>query len=121
MKLSMQILLIITNRICVPHSDRLPRQFTSASLSLSRVILIDINTENGFKYHCYADDIPIYCSFMLDNILTNPIFALQTCLMEIQGWISCNKLSLNVLKRELLSALHLLRQKKEERQWDSSL
>ena len=60
-----------------------------------------INTYEGISYHCYADDIQLYCSFKPDN-MDIMITKLHDCISAIKNWMAANFLQLNPDKTEVL-------------------
>ena len=53
------------------------------------------------SYHFYADDSQLYDSVFIDH-LDNLIYRIETCFVEIKGWMLNNKLKLNDDKTEVL-------------------
>ena len=52
------------------------------------------------NFHFYADDCQIY--FSLDSVSSVITTRIETCLQDIETWMSLNKLKLNSDKTELL-------------------
>lgn len=63
--------------------------------------LAEIIKKYDLCYHFYADDSQIYGSVLPDQ-LPSLISRVQSCLMEIKSWMTCNKLQLNYDKTEML-------------------
>ena len=64
----------------------------------------EIISRHGIRYHIYADDTQLYCSFdpKRHDSLMEVMGVLQDCITEISRWMSLNKLKLNEDKTELL-------------------
>ena len=63
--------------------------------------------KHGCSYHVYADDMQIYVCFKPTSpaSLLEAIGRMETCIVEIQQWTTCNKLRLNSAKTELMVAV----------------
>ena len=58
---------------------------------------------HSFNYHCYADDIQIYTSFLpTQTNVVDIIQKLEACIHDIKKWMSSHSLKLNQEKSELL-------------------
>ena len=81
----------------VPQGSVLgPLLFAIYMLPLSLII----NNFSGIKYHCYADDIQLHCSFKPDKL--DILTTLHDCLSAINTWLGNNFLQLNAAKTEVL-------------------
>ena len=58
------------------------------------------NSFEGISYHCYADDLQLYCSFKPDKL--DIINTLHECLSAIKNWMANNFLQLNAEKTQVL-------------------
>ena len=65
------------------------------------------------SYHVYADDVHICVCFKPTSpaSLLDAIGRIETCISEIQQWMTCNKLRLNSTKTELMAAVPPHRQR----------
>ena len=64
----------------------------------------DIVREDGLSFHFYADDSQLYTSFAC-NDTSDPVAAkqrLESCVADINLWMTTNKLKLNNDKSEFL-------------------
>jgi hypothetical protein len=64
----------------------------------------DILRKHNMMYHLYADDLQIYATFKcgdLDGMAVAKL-RIEQCLIDIDRWMSSNKLKLNKDKTELL-------------------
>ena len=63
--------------------------------------------KHGCSYHVYAEDMQIYFCFKPTSpaSLLEAIGRMKTCIVEIQEWMTCNKLRLNSAKTELMVAV----------------
>ena len=63
--------------------------------------------KHGCSYHVYADDMQIYVCFKPTSpaSLLEAIGRMETCIVEIQQWMTTNKLRLNSAKTELMVAV----------------
>ena len=64
----------------------------------------DILKRHGLRYHLYADDMQIYCSFDPRNpaSLNEARSKLEKCVCELSQWLASNMLKLNEDKTEIL-------------------
>ena len=64
----------------------------------------DILRKHCMSFHLYADDTQLYTTFVYndDNHLASTKISIENCLLEIDHWMTCNKLKLNKDKTELL-------------------
>ena len=64
----------------------------------------DLCNAHGIHFHCYADDTQLYLSFRptYPADKQNCIHNLETCIFEIQNWMSTNILKLNDSKTEFI-------------------
>lgn len=78
----------------VPQGSMLgPILFTLYMLPLGTII-----RKQCVKFYCYADDTQFHLSVKLDK--TNQL--LQVCLRDIKAWMTCNFLSLNSNKTQVM-------------------
>ena len=81
-----------------------PQKGKHVSLSNSiKVVKMELNNDN-MGYHFYADDTQLYLSF---NSLSGDdqacsVSQVESCVRDIDRWMSCNKLKLSRDKTELL-------------------
>ena len=66
----------------------------------------DILQKYDVRYHIYADDIQIYCSFnpRVTQSINESLDKLHQCISDIQSWMLTNKLKLNRDKTEFMIA-----------------
>ena len=63
--------------------------------------LCDILRKHGIRYHCYADDTQIYCSFKPEDV-EKACSIVEQCLSDIRQWMAANYLCLNDSKTEVI-------------------
>ena len=63
--------------------------------------LTDVANEHRVTIHMFANDTQLYVHFGRDNT-TLTIIRLQHCIMDINHWMSANRLKLNMDKTELI-------------------
>ena len=58
----------------------------------------DIIKKHNLWYHLYADDTQLYCSFQSSNAegMSNSRARVESCIKDIQVWMSLNKLKLKL-------------------------
>ena len=74
-----------------------PIPFTLYTKALNEVI----QSFYGVSHHFYADDTQIYTSLSPNSAKSN-LATLQNCVSAVQGWMTHNRLKLNLDKTELL-------------------
>lgn len=62
----------------------------------------DIIRRHGLAYHFYADDTQLYLSFKPGDDNQQHLNVMETCLTDIQKWMSSNLLKLNSDKTEVM-------------------
>ena len=69
--------------------------------------LTDIISKHNMNHHFYADDSQIYLSFKPSAAgePTTPKLRIESCIHDVNNWMSANKLMLNHDKTELLVLL----------------
>ena len=71
------------------------------SLYITR--LKQVLQQHDVKYHCYADDIQIYASFLPNqNDASRTVKLLEACVKDVQTLMNSNSLKLNDSKTELI-------------------
>jgi len=53
-------------------------------------------------YHCYADDIQLYCAAEGSEDLATQLSSINECIDELKSWMGCNMLKLNSEKSEFI-------------------
>jgi len=53
-------------------------------------------------YHCYADDIQLYCTAEGSEDLAAKLSSINECIDELKSWMGCNMLKLNSEKTEFI-------------------
>jgi len=53
-------------------------------------------------YHCYADDIQLYCAAEGSEDLAAKLSSINECIDELKSWMGCNMLKLNSEKTEFI-------------------
>ena len=66
--------------------------------------LSDLLNTHEVAYHFYADDTPLWLPVNLDNDadIAQCTSRLETCIFDIESWMTMNKLKLNADKTEFL-------------------
>ena len=66
--------------------------------------LCDIIRQHGLGHHFYADDTQVYPSFKPKDIMSqeDALSRIELCLVDIQSWMTRNKLKLNSEKTEVM-------------------
>jgi len=62
----------------------------------------EIYQRHNVLYHCYADDIQLYCAAEGSEDLATKLSSINECIDELKSWMGCNMLKLNSEKPELI-------------------
>ena len=86
------------------HKDQILRPLL---VSIYYQPVIAIVRKHGSSYDVYSDDMQICVCFKSTSSasLLSAIGRMETCIVEIQQWMTCNKLRLNSAKTQLMVAV----------------
>jgi len=62
----------------------------------------EICRRHNVLYHCYADDIQLYCAAEGSEDLAARLSSINECIDELKSWMGCNMLKLNSEKTEFI-------------------
>ena len=62
----------------------------------------EICRRHNVLYHCYADNIQLYCAAEGSEELAAKLSSINECIDELKSWIGCNMLKLTSEKTEFI-------------------
>ena len=78
-----------------------PRLSTPLLYTMYTKSIGEICRRHNVLYHCYADDIQLYCAAEGSEDLAARLSSINECIDELKSWMGCNMLKLNSEKNRV--------------------